>query len=99
MYNSTLLVPAHEEEDEGDDAEDADDDGDTHEDRGSSESRRENRSEVVQSASADIGPILAEMFRTGQTLFKCIQTKKDRQGESLELPTQFYDLQFRTIKR
>lgn len=80
IYNP--YIPAHEEEDEGDDAEDADDDGDTHEDRGSSEGRGENRSEVVQSSSADISPILAEMYRTGQTLLKCFQTKKDRQGES-----------------
>ena len=71
-YSYVRLLPAHEEEDEGDDAEDADDDGDTHEYRGGSESRGENGAEVVQAASADVRPILAEMFRTGQTLFKCI---------------------------
>ena len=54
-------MPAHEEEDEGDDAEDADDDGDTNEDRGSPEGRGENGSEVIQAASADISSILAEI--------------------------------------
>ena len=56
-----LLLPAHEEEDEGDDAEDADDDGDAHEDRGGPEGRGENRPEVIQTASADISSILAEI--------------------------------------
>ena len=57
----TTVIPAHEEEDEGDDAEDADDDGDTNEDRGSPEGRGENGSEVVQATSADISSILAEI--------------------------------------
>ena len=72
-----LHVPAHEEEDEGDDAEDADDDGDTNEDRGSPEGRGENGSEVIQTASADIGPVLAEMVTDGQIQTRCIQTAKD----------------------
>ena len=75
IYNS--YIPAHEEEDEGDDAEDADDDGDTNEDRGSPEGRGENGSEVIQTASADIGPVLAEMVTDGQIQTRCIQTAKD----------------------
>ena len=60
MITTSQLLPAHEEENEGDDAEDADDDGDTNKDRGCSECGGENRPKVVQPPSADVGTVLAE---------------------------------------
>ena len=58
--NSDSDVPAHEEEDKGNNTENADDDGQASEHSGSTEGRGEDGSKIIQATTADFSTILAK---------------------------------------
>lgn len=58
----TMDIPAHEEEDECDDADDADNDCNSNKHSCSSKGGRQNCSKIIQSTSAHLSSILAEII-------------------------------------